>query len=58
MDFFESNENEFIGPTYEEWLAQISEQETLKAQAIASALEKLTNLGLTLEEAKAVIGIG
>ena len=62
MDFFEldmtrKNENGFYGPTYEEWQAALEAERLAQESLKQSALEKLSKLGLTEEEAKAVIGL-
>jgi hypothetical protein len=61
MDFLEpfgkQNSDGSYGPTYEEWQAQLEAETAKKEVARNSALIKLANLGLTEEEARAVIGL-
>jgi hypothetical protein len=45
------------GPTYDEWQAQLQLEQDTEAALKQSALAKLAKLGLTEDEAKAVIGL-
>lgn len=56
FDLAKKNANGY-GPTYEEWLAQIETERLAQEQLRQKALQKLTKLGLTEDEAKTVIGL-
>jgi hypothetical protein len=45
------------GPTYEEWQAQLKKEEDAKEALRKSAFAKLAKLGLTEDEARAVVGV-
>lgn len=47
----------FDGPTFDEFMAEQEASRAAQAAAKESGMKKLINLGLTEEEAKAVIGL-